>query len=60
MPIKCKEFLESLIDEIYMMSTYEPNEYGGMEPEEWGRYMRRDDIDDMRERIKTFVKNMGN
>lgn len=53
-----KEFLESLIDEINMTSTYEPNHLGGMEPEEWGRYIRRDDVEDLRDRIKDFMDNM--
>lgn len=49
-----EEFLDSLIDDINMMSTYESNHLGGMELEERGRYVRRDDIEDLRDRIKGF------
>lgn len=58
MSIEYKEFLESLIDDINMTSTYEPHHLGGMEIEEWGRYVRRDDIEDLRDRIKDFIHNM--
>lgn len=57
---KYKDFLESLIDDINMMCPYDPNPLGGMEPEEWGRYIHIDDVGDMKNKIKTFMNDMEN